>query len=284
MLPGPLRYLVQAVLGLSLLTLLGGTLYLAFSLLRKRGVGIMKVLTTVAGILTAAGTLVLKGSGAKVTTLDESRNVVVAFYDDVQRKEFSQAYDLIHDARKQEMKGQGRGYDDFRQAYASTRDYRNIQIDFDQAESPTSRLYWVSFDVKDSFPESRLMEESWLPSGRMMDAGLINESKLLETVMADLGQSYEVPPTSAPQVRDYVRKAPLHYVLEPSFVEDVGDALHLNRRPVNGSESWSHHIEHVKLQTDNGWKIRGGLYPDVFAATYPPGAEHPSHSAAPSSQ
>jgi hypothetical protein len=157
---------------------------------------------------------------------------------------------LIHDAHKDELKAQGRTYEDFKRAYVSTRDYRNLQIDFDQAESITSRLYWVAFDVKDSFPVNSLMDDSWRSSGRMIDSKLINESTIIDSVMSDLSGHYDLPQGVASQqirsqVKDYVRKAPLHYILEPSFTEDVGDALHLNRKAVNGVESWSHHIEHV---------------------------------------
>jgi hypothetical protein len=274
-LPTALRYLVEAVVALSLVTLLAGILYLALSVLQKRGAGTVRALTIVTGILTAAGALWIKASGAQVTTHDEARDTICTFYDHVQRKDFAQAFDLVHDARKEEMKQQGRTYEDFKKSSESVREYRNIQIDFEQAESNTSRLYWVSFDVKDSFPENRLSDDSWHSSSRMIDAGVVSGKKLLDIVMSDLGRYYDVPEEAVPKVREYLRKASLHFILEPAFIADVGDAIHLNRKPVNGVESWSHHIESVKLQTDNGWKIRSGLFPETFIGTYQPGAEHP---------
>jgi hypothetical protein len=276
-----LQNLAEAVVILSLLTLIAGILYLVLAVLKKRGAGLVKALAIITGVLSASGGIWLKAIGAEVTTRDEARETVKTFYDHIERKEFLQAFDLLHHGHKEEMKREGRTEDDFAKSYASTRDYRGIQIDLDQVESASPRIYWVAFDVEDSFPANTLRGDSWQSSRKMMDSGIIHEEALLKIVVSDLRRCYQVPNDVRPQIREYIRNAPLHYILEPSFITDVGDGLRLKRREVNGVGSWSHHIEHVKVQKDDGWKIRSGLYPPTFVGTYRPGAEPPRGKSSP---
>jgi hypothetical protein len=264
------NFLVDAVLALSLLTLLLAILALLSSK-RKQA---LKTIAAITGLLTALGTISLKATGARVSTPDEARQTIADFYRDVGEKSFSQAYDLIDPARKDEMKQQHRDYDDFKNAYASTREYRNLQISFDKQDPPL-RWYLVAYDVKDAFPLSTLCEESWLPSNLLMDSGLINQQKLAQLLVSDLKREYVLPDSAVPKVLAYTRRAPAHFIFEPSFTKDVADFLHLNSKQASGKESWSHHIEYLTMQQQGGWKIRGGLYPPLFVAQYPPRTEPP---------
>src|SRR5258708_11159224 len=271
MLPKFLQILVEVVVVLSLLTLIAGILYLVLAVSKKRGAGLLRALTISTGVLSASRGIWLKVAGAEVPTPDDARESIKRFYDHIERKEFLQAFDLLHHGRKEELKDQGRTEDDFAKSYTSTRDYRGIEIDLDQVESPSSRLYWVAFDVKDSFPVNTLVGDGWQASGKMIDSGIIREEQLLKIVMSDLRRSYEVPTdVVGTQIREYVRHAPLHYILEPSFIADVGDGLHLKRKQANGFDSSNHHIEHVKVQNDDGWKILSAFYPPTSTLPSPP--------------
>jgi hypothetical protein len=271
------NFLVGFVVLFSLLTLLCGILLLILQNYKKKsGVNLVKSVTVITGVLAATGTLWVKATGAHVTPPDEARETINAFYHHVEGKDFSQAYDLIHSARKDEMKLQKRDYNGFKDAYASTRDYRNLQITFDKAEEETSsRWFLVAYDVKDAFPLNTLREESWLSSSVLINAGLIDQQKLSEILLADIRRDYVLPEDSNPKVMEYVRRAPLHFLFEPSFVTDVADFLRLSSKQGSGKDSWSHHIEHLRLQRQDGWKIREGLHPPLFLAQYPPGVEPP---------
>lgn len=265
-----LTVLVDSVLVLSLSTLVLGVIFLVFQTFKKRGAGAIKTITVITGILTAASALWIKATGAQIKPPDEVRDAIASFYRYVENKNFDQAFDLIHSARKEEMKQNNRGYEDFKNASASMRDIRNLQILPDKAEAGAYRMYLVSYDVKDTFPANTLREESWLASSVLMDVGLINQEKIMSMVLADLRRDYDFREELRPRVREYVRRTPVHYLFEPSFIEDVANWLHLTFRQTRGKDSWSHHIEYLKMQEENGWKIRSGLFPPKFSEQYPP--------------
>jgi hypothetical protein len=270
------HFLVGSVLVLSLLTLSGFVLVLLMSSLKKRrGADILKTVTVITGVLTATGALWVKATGARVTTADEGRDAIKSFYGHVANNNFQQAFDFIHPDRKEEMEKQNRTYSDFKNAYTSTTEYRNLQISFDKAESSSTRWYLVAYDVKDLFPLSTLREESWVPTSSLVDQGVVDQQKLINIVVADLRRNYLLSDDQLPKVLEYIRRAPSHYLFEPSFIEDVADSLHLKSSQASMKDSWSHHIELLEMQEQHGWKIRSGLHPPIFVAQYPPGTDPP---------
>jgi hypothetical protein len=270
------HFLVGSVLVLSLLTVFAFVLVLLMrSFKKERGANVLKTVTVIAGVLTATGALWVKATGARVTPADEGRDAIESFYRQIGDKEFQQAFDFIHPDRKEEMRKQNRSYSDFANAYTSTQEYRNLQISFDRAENSSGRWYVVAYDVKDSFPLNTLREESWVPASALTDAGVINREKLIGIILADLRRDYVFPEESKPKVLEYVLKAPTHYLFEPSFIQDVADSLALNSSKGSRKDSWSHHIEHLKMQRLHGWKIRDGLHLPIFVGQYPLGVQPP---------
>jgi hypothetical protein len=290
------RYLTLAIIILASLTFLGALAYTLLWLLRKHmhranGVGrasnrltgeklafeLVGTITLFVGALNALVNLFMGLSGAKVTPADDGREAIRSFYEHIQEGDFERAWGLIHSGRKKELANKGmRDADDLAKAYETVQDYRNIQVVFDVAESSTSRLYEVSFDLRDRFPRSTLFQYLNEPLRKALEDGLMDRNKAFALIVNDLRLNYELPDSAVVQVEQYIGNAQLSEAMGPRILSDFARYAKL-RRTFRGPEVgvWTHYIQHLKLQNDDGWKIRSGLFPSVLEASYPWYSEGP---------
>jgi hypothetical protein len=293
------RYLTLAIIILAGLTFLGALAYTLLWLLRKhlqRANGVERpfnklrgeklafelvgTITLIVGALNALVNLFMGFSGAKVIPADDGQKAVRTFYEHIQDRDFARAWGLIASGRKRELAKKGmRDADDLSEAYDTAQDYRNLQIVFDVAESSTSRLYEVSFDLRDRFPHSTLFQYWREPMHKAFDDGLIDRKKALASVVDDLRLNYEMPEGRVGQVEQYISNAQLSEAMGPRILSDVARYAKL-RRTFRGPEVdvWTHYIQHLKLQNENGWKIRSGLFPSILEASYASYSEGPLES------
>lgn len=146
-----LKTAVYAVIILSAVTILGAIILAVILTLRaKRPKGdkpkpektvaqIFGAITVLTGTLNAAAALWMWGSGKEVVSKDPGSEAVQSFFSHIEKREFPHAWDLIHPARKDEIKDVIKNAKDFGDRYQSTRGYENIKVVLKEAQSPTMR-------------------------------------------------------------------------------------------------------------------------------------------------
>jgi len=277
-----LRYMLLLIQILSGATLLGALSYVALRILRKPEARIASTITILTGMVEAAGGLWLGLSGAQVTLPDEGQKAVESFYNNLGEKDFPEAWRLIHSARKSELASRGLKTDkDFGSLYQTTQEYRNVRVRLDQVQSADSRLYWVTFDVRDKIPANTFYQKRSVPLDEMIGAGLVRRDTVFTAILQDLRRNYEVPTATVPAIQQ-LALTQRDLLCDPLAISNLARNNKLPRVfPGFEVDVWFHYIQHLKVEKDyttgpDGskqaeWKIRSGLYPSTFVGPYAAG-------------
>ena len=125
---------------------------------------------------------------------DPALNAIKTFYSLIQGRECEEAWKLIHPARKDILEKEGRGFGvvQFCNAYRTTNTYENLQItkSKDTAGIPGSRIYRVSYDVTDEFPNNRFFSDVRLKTVDALKTENVNETEIIEGVIENIRRYY----------------------------------------------------------------------------------------------
>jgi hypothetical protein len=152
-----LNSLIHAVL-FALLALSGTTvLFLVILLaarLRKKDPSGLKTVATWTGIATSVGSFAIAALNVTLPigvlqSSDPAYEAIRNFYAAIQTKQCSNAWALIHDARKTELKDKDFGEPEFCKSYGTTQTYSNLEIQRQDTknEAVAARRYRVAYDV-----------------------------------------------------------------------------------------------------------------------------------------
>lgn len=284
---------LQLILYLLLASSTGTILLVLVSVLlrssrRKQSI---RSLAQAAGIVTSLGTVIVsllnvwKPVGV-IEPGDEAKQAIFRFYDAIERDNIDTAYDLVARARIEEIRKREEtknwGKENFRKTYISTGGYLNKQVErVDTApKDADTRVYHVSFDVSDQLPLNRVYELRYDIVGDVASKGLLNKDSLLEFVIQNLKEYYDVPPSAEQTIRDYIVNREFESLIDPLFLSEirrnVAEKYNIELKPRTNSPStktiWRHFIQKIKIVKEDGsWKIREGLVKPVAVAIYPPG-------------
>jgi heme/copper-type cytochrome/quinol oxidase subunit 2 len=282
------RHILEVVLVLSVGTLIGAVCLLVLKVstrskdrarrrqadTRERIASVVTVITILLSVMHSTYELYLGSSGVEVRQTDMAESAIRGFYKNVGDRDFERAYDQIHTARKREA---NLTLEKFERQYRITQRYANVEAKLDKVEGADVRLYWVSFDVYDRIPANSIYQYNWRAVQDGVTAGFINSDGLVQALIRDLRRNYLVPEGKVAEIRDLVLKKQLHWVLsEPPCIYEIATYLNLkSTTPPANDDSWTHYIQHIRMQYEDGWKVRSGLFPASLVAVYDPHADKP---------
>jgi hypothetical protein len=202
------------------------------------------------------------------------------YYALLDEKRFEDAWDLIHSARKYEIRDRIKTANDFAKTYETTRSHQNVKIDSDRVGSDDA-TYWVSYDVQDRLPRTELYELTERTVRELFNKGIMNEDNTLDLILDNLRMYFDLSQSEEAKIKEFVRTRQADFLFDPSFVSEVGRYLKLSPRGdyQNASrlDAWRHFIVQIQLLKQDGeWKIRGGLDRPTAVVVYSPGTRIPT--------
>ena len=284
-----IRLVLYTLLILSLCTLV----FLSVSFLRRikdeRKAATAKVIAGWLGGVTAVGTFCIAALSVKVPIGilpkgDPARGAIETYYGLIQGRDCEHAWGMIHPARQDTLAKEYRGFGvkEFCAAYRTTKTYENLQIMRDEGATGVgdSRIYRVSYDVKDEFPDNRYFFEVRSKTlGDALRTESVNEKEVAEGVIANMRKYYDVPDDAKPQLRQIVDNMPVGLIFAPELINEVTRLMKLNygiefkekdARP-SRQEVRRHYVHNIVMSSDHGtWKIRDGLSIPELVAPYVP--------------
>ena len=282
-----IRILIASLPVVSLLALAGGIgLFATLQRGRKKGVKARKttVLATAVALIGAANGAIdlgLKASGVHLQPPDAALATLSDFYPlTANPNTCARSWAFIHSARRAWLATHGIQTErDFCATYATTQEYRNLRVHRVKSDSSLSRRYVVEFDVRDQFPSSSLYSFRTRRLSDALDAHLLDRSVVIKEFSRDLHDNFVAPDSLlGDSLESFLGRHPLDFLLSPEAVADAGRYLRLvpvqSGGPTTGA--WTHFVQIVTMEPEDGWKIKSGLYPPVLRVPYPAGAEIPN--------
>jgi len=162
--------------------------------------------------------------------------------------------------------------------HSTTKTYENPQITRQQdiAGIEGSRVYRVSYDVKDEFPDNRYFFD--VRTKRVGDAlrtESVNEKEVFEAIVTNMRRYYDVPNDALPRLHEIVNNMPVGFIFAPELISEVTRLMKLNygvefkeqMAHPSRQEVKRHYVHNLVMSEDHGvWKIRDGLsFPDLVA-------------------
>jgi hypothetical protein len=209
----------------------------------------------------------------QVETKDKKAEIIRAFYDHIDSKQFDDAWALIHKARKLELP-QIENSDDFGLLYATTLDHNKVTIEPYKGDKD-GNTYAVTFDVRDAFLNNALYRYRDRSVRELIEDEVLNKETIISLILDDLRIYYDVSQESVQRVETAVMQSRLDHLFSPLLISELGRTLSLRPNMDFSSaprtSAWRHFILHIKLSEDSGnYKIRGGLYPPVAVVAFGP--------------
>jgi len=224
------------------------------------------------------GALNLKAPIGVLPDSDPAVSAIKKFYSLIQDRKCERAWGLIHPARQDTLAKEYRGFGvkQFCTTYRTTKTYENLQITKKQDVEGVggNRIYRVSYDVMDEFPNNRYFFEVRSKTvGDALRTESVNEKEIFDGVVANLRRYYDVPDDALPQLRQVVNNLPVWFVFAPELLSEITRLMRLNygiefkekeARP-SRQEIKRHYVRSLVMMDDGGtWKIRDGLsFPEL---------------------
>lgn len=284
-----IRIMLYALLVLSLCTLI----FLSVPFLRRirdeKKAATAKSIAAWLGGVTAVGTFCIAALSVKapigiLPKGDPALSAINTYYGLIQGRQCEQAWAMIHPARQDTLVKEFRGFGvkEFCTAYRTTKTYEILQITRlqDVGGVEGSRIYRVSYDVRDEFPNNRYFFEVRSKTvGDVLDTQSVNEKEIFEGVVANMRRYYDVPDNALPQLREILKNMPVGFIFAPELISEVTRLMKLNHkvefkekeaRP-SRQEVKRHYVHNLVMSEDQGaWKIRDGLsFPELVAPYVP---------------
>lgn len=215
---------------------------------------------------------------------DPALSAIETYFGLIEGRQCEQAWSIIHPARQDTLAKEFRdfGVIQFCAAYRTTKTYEDMQITRKQDVGGVggSRMYRVSYDVIDDFPNNRYFFE--VRSKTVSDAlhtENVNEQEIFEGVIANMRRYYDVPDDALPMLREIVKNMPVGFIFAPELITEVTRLMKLNygmefkeRDARPSRQQVRRHFVHnlVMLKDQGSWKIRDGLsFPELVAPYVP---------------
>ena len=284
-----IRVVLYALLGLSLLTLIFFGILFLRRIRHEHRFATAKTIAAWLGGITAVGTFCITALNVKVPIgilpeADPALKAIETYYSLIQERQCEKAWTMIHPARQDFLKKEYRGFGEreFCAAYRTTKTYENLQITRKQdvAGVGGSRIYRVSYDVRDEFPDNRYFFEVGSKNlGEALRTESVNEKEVFDAVVANMRRYYVVPDDALPQLHEVLNNMPVRFVFAPELITEVTRLMKLNYgidfkenkvRP-SKQEVKRHYVHDLVMQEYGGsWKIRDGLaFPELVAPYVP---------------
>jgi hypothetical protein len=284
-----LNQLMHAVF-YTLLALSGTTvvflLVLLVAWLRKKDYATLKKIAMWAGIATSVGSFAIASLNVKVPIgiLPESDPAYLAirtFYEAIQSKQCSNAWRLVHSARKKELKDKAFGEEEFCGSYKTTLTFENMDIQRQERKNDAipTRIYRVAYDVWDEFPRNDLNDLRLKDYGDVVMSRSYDENKLTGIIMRNLRLYYVVPVEAEAKIKELIVNTPFWFTASPEFIAEIKRLLSVKykidladqKSPPPHLRVERHYVHSLTMMLDDGqWKIRDGLATPVLVAPYVP--------------
>lgn len=280
-----LHTVFYTLLGLSGTTIVF-LLVLFVARLSKKDYSVPKQIATWAGIATSIGSFAIAALNVNlpIGVLPESDpafQAIKTFYTAIQSKKCSDAWSLIHSARKMELKAKDFGEGEFCGSYGTTLTFENLDVQRQESKVDVipARIYRIAYDVWDEFPRNDLGDLRLKDFGDVAKSGSYDEKKLMEIIMRNLRLYYVVPDDTEVKIRELIANTPFWFTASPEFITEIKRLLNIKykidlapqKMPPPYRRVERHYVHNLTMMLDDGqWKIRDGLAAPVLVAPYIP--------------
>lgn len=280
-----IRFILYALLLLSLCTIIFLTVPFLRRIRNEKKAATAKLIAQWLAGVTAVGTFCITALNVKapigiLPEGDPALKAIITYYGLIQGRRCEEAWRMIHPARQDTLAKEFRGFGgkEFCAAYRTTKTYENLQITRQQdiVGIEGSKVYRVSYDVKDEFPNNRYFFEVRTKTvGDVLRTESVNEKEVFKAVVTNMRRYYDVPNDVLPQLHEIVNNMPVGFIFAPELISEVTRLIKLNygvelkekeARP-SRQEVKRHYVHNLVMSEDQGiWKIRDGLsFPDLVA-------------------
>jgi hypothetical protein len=246
-----------------------------------------KKIVTWAGIATSIGSFAISALNVTLPIgvlpkSDPAYQAIDKFYTMIQTKNCSNAWNLIHSARKKELDDKSFGEMEFCGSYGTTLTFRNMEIQRkdNKNDALPARMYRVSYDVSDEFPRNDLYDLQLKDYTDVIKQHSYDEDILTGIILHNLRLYYLIPDDVETKIKDLISNTPLWFTASPEFIAETKRLLQIKYK-INLANQKSappyrrverHYVHELTMMLDNGdqWKIRDGLAAPILVAPYVP--------------
>jgi hypothetical protein len=275
-----------------LLLLSGSTIFLLVFMLgarlRKKDYRAPKKVATWAAIATSVGSFAIGALNVKIPIgilpeSDPAYETIKNYFSAIQGKECSNAWGMIHAARKKELKDKNKDFDErqFCESYSTTLTYENLDIQRQNTKNDgvSTRIYRVAYDVWDELPRNDLYDLRLKDYRDVLQSKTYDENKLTSIILNNLRLYFVIPADFESKIADLIANTPFWSTASPEFIEEIKRLLNLKykidlemqKTPPPYRRVERHYVHNLTMMLERDtWRIRDGLAAPILVTPYVP--------------